>query len=73
MNVKSFLIAIFSISCSVASFGQSNLLNAKTPSQIGVKSTGQLKSDNDKPWCWYCFATDTTKRRLACTNLSNAR
>ena len=49
MNVRSFLIAIFSISCSVASFGQSNLLNAKSPSQIGIKSTGQLKSDNDKP------------------------
>ena len=49
MNVKSFLIAIFSISCSLASFGQSNLLNAKSPSQIGVKSAGQLKSDNDKP------------------------
>ena len=49
MNVKSFLIAIFSISCSIASFGQSNLLNAKTPSQIGIKSAAQLNSDNDKP------------------------
>lgn len=49
MNVRSFLIAIFSISCGVASFGQSNLLNAKTPSQIGIKSAAQLNSDNDKP------------------------
>ena len=49
MNVRSFLIAIFSISCGVASFGQSNLLNAKTPSQIGIKSAAQLDSDNDKP------------------------
>lgn len=49
MNIKSFLIAIFSISCALASFGQSNLLNAKSPNQIGVKSTAQLKSDNDKP------------------------
>jgi len=48
MNVRSFLIAIFSISC-VASFGQSNLLNAKKPSQIGIKSAAQLNSDNDKP------------------------
>ncbi len=49
MNVRSFLIAVFSISCGVASFGQSNLLNAKTPSQIGIKSAAQLNSDNDKP------------------------
>jgi gliding motility associated protien GldN len=49
MNVRSFLIAIFSISCGVASFGQSNLLNAKSPSQIGIKSAAQLNSDNDKP------------------------
>ena len=49
MNVRSFLIAIFSISCGIASFGQSNLLNAKLPSQIGIKSAAQLNSDNDKP------------------------
>ena len=29
--------------------GQSNLLNAKTPQQIGVKSKEQLKYDNTKP------------------------
>lgn len=49
INVRSFLIAIFSISCSCASFSQSNLLNAKTPSQIGIKSAAQLNFDNDKP------------------------
>ena len=31
------------------SFGQSNLLNAKTPDEIGLKSIAQLDSDNDKP------------------------
>ena len=49
MNVKSFLLAIFSMSCSIASYGQSNLLNAKTPGQIGIKTVAQRNSDNDKP------------------------
>jgi gliding motility associated protien GldN len=49
MNVKFLLIAIFSFSFSLVAFGQSNLLNAKTPSQIGVKSKAQLNADNDKP------------------------
>lgn len=49
MNVKKFLIAIFSVCCTTASFGQSNLLNAKTPTQIGLKSAAQLNFDNDKP------------------------
>ncbi|WGK95687.1 MULTISPECIES: gliding motility protein GldN [Flavobacterium] len=48
MNSRSFLIAIFSIS-SIVSFGQSNLLNAKSPSQIGIKSNAQKDADNDKP------------------------
>jgi gliding motility associated protien GldN len=49
MNVRNFLIAIVSITGSFASFGQSNLLNAKTPDQIGLKTAAQLISDNDKP------------------------
>ena len=49
MNVKSFLLAIFTMSCSIASYGQSNLLNAKTPGQIGIKTVAQRNSDNDKP------------------------
>ncbi|TDE29952.1 MULTISPECIES: gliding motility protein GldN [Flavobacterium] len=49
MNLRNFLIAIVSITGSFASFGQSNLLNAKTPDQIGLKTAAQLISDNDKP------------------------
>jgi gliding motility associated protien GldN len=49
MNVKSILITIFSIGCGLVSYGQSNLLNAKTPGQIGIKSVAQRNSDNDKP------------------------
>jgi gliding motility associated protien GldN len=48
INSRGFLIAIFSI-CSIVSFGQSNLLNAKKPSQIGIKSSAQVDADNDKP------------------------
>ena len=40
---------MFAIAGSYTSFAQSNLLNAKTPDEIGVKSEAQLISDNDKP------------------------
>jgi len=49
MNVRNFLIVIFSVAGSFASVAQSNLLNAKTPDQIGLKTAAQLISDNDKP------------------------
>ena len=49
MNVRNFLIAIISVTWSFATIAQSNLLNAKTPDQIGLKSAAQLISDNDKP------------------------
>ena len=49
MNVRFFIIAVLSFFGSVPCFAQSNLLNAKTPDQIGIKSAAQLISDNDKP------------------------
>jgi gliding motility associated protien GldN len=49
MNVRNFLIAIISISGSFATVAQSNLLNAKIPEEIGLKTVAQLDSDNDKP------------------------
>ncbi|MDX6188849.1 gliding motility protein GldN [Flavobacterium sp. FlaQc-52] len=49
MKVRIFLIAIVSIAGGFASNAQSNLLNAKTPDQIGLKTPAQLISDNDKP------------------------
>lgn len=49
MNVRNFLIAIISISGSFATVAQSNLLNAKIPEEIGLKTAAQLDSDNDKP------------------------
>ena len=33
----------------MVSVGQSNLLNAKFPEEIGIKTADQLLADNDKP------------------------
>ncbi|WP_066310376.1 gliding motility protein GldN [Flavobacterium sp. TMP13] len=49
MNIRNFLIAAVAVAGSYTSFAQSNLLNAKTPDQIGLKTPAQLDSDNDKP------------------------
>lgn len=49
MNVRNFLLAVISVSGSLTSVAQSNLLNAKIPEEIGIKSAAQLISDNDKP------------------------
>ncbi len=49
MNKRNFLIVIISIFGSILSYGQANLLNAKIPEEIGLKSAAQQISDNDKP------------------------
>lgn len=49
MNMRNFSLVIISIFGSVASYAQPNLLNAKIPEEIGIKSAAQLISDNDKP------------------------
>ncbi len=49
MNTRNFLIVVISILGGVASYAQPNLLNAKIPEEIGLKSAAQLISDNDKP------------------------
>ncbi|WP_064716481.1 gliding motility protein GldN [Flavobacterium succinicans] len=49
MNVRFFLIAIVTVIGSAAGYSQSNLLNAKKPSEIGLKTAAQRISDNDKP------------------------
>lgn len=49
MNWRNFLLVIIFVAGSSASFAQSNLLNAKTPDEIGIKTAAQLISDNDKP------------------------
>jgi gliding motility associated protien GldN len=49
MKLKNLLLVVFSVLGSLASNAQSNLLNAKTPDEIGKKTAAQLGSDNDKP------------------------
>jgi len=49
MKYTKFLIVLAFAIGSSASFAQSNLLNAKTPDEIGKKTAAQLISDNDKP------------------------
>jgi len=49
MNCKNFFLVFIFVLGSFTSYSQSNLLNAKTPSEIGKKNSAQLASDNDKP------------------------
>ena len=49
MKLKNLLSVIFAVAMSASTFAQSNLLNSKTPDEIGKKSAAQLISDNDKP------------------------
>lgn len=49
MKLKYCLLTVLSVVLAVSSFGQTNLLNAKTPEEIGVKSDAQKAMDNDKP------------------------
>lgn len=49
MKLKSLLLVVLSVVGTYSSNAQSNLLNAKTPDEIGKKTAAQLESDNDKP------------------------
>jgi gliding motility associated protien GldN len=49
MKLKNFLLVVIGVAGSLSSTAQSNLLNAKTPAEIGKKTAAQLESDNDKP------------------------
>jgi len=49
MKIKNLLSVIFALAISASTYGQANLLNSKTPDEIGKKTAAQLISDNDKP------------------------
>ncbi len=49
MKIKNLLSVVFAVAISACTFAQSNLLNSKTPDEIGKKTPAQLISDNDKP------------------------
>ena len=49
MKLKNVLLVVLGIAGSLASQAQYNLLNAKIPDEIGLKTAAQLEADNDKP------------------------
>ena len=49
MKIKNLLSVIFALAISASTYSQANLLNSKTPVEIGKKTAAQLISDNDKP------------------------
>ena len=49
MKIKNLLSVIFALVIGASTYAQSNLLNSKTPDEIGRKTAAQLISDNDKP------------------------
>ena len=49
MNWKSFSVLVGTVFITISVSAQANLLNATTPSDIGVKTAEQLLADNDKP------------------------
>ena len=49
MNWKRVLFTFLTVTASVASFAQANLLNAKIPEEVGVKTMEQIEADNDAP------------------------
>ncbi|MBD0724098.1 gliding motility protein GldN [Flavobacterium sp. L1I52] len=64
-NMRNFLILAIALIGGVASYAQSNLLNAKIPEEIGLKTPAQLISDNDKPLAYgYVHDRDVLMGRM---------
>tara|TARA_R110002096_G_scaffold17522_7_gene60632 strand:- start:10066 stop:10968 length:903 start_codon:yes stop_codon:yes gene_type:complete len=49
MNLKSFLLTVTTVFTVSGVFAQANVLNAKSPQEIGVRTDAQIALDNDKP------------------------
>jgi len=49
MNIKPFLLTVLCVLSASAGFAQANILNAKTPEDIGVRTEAQKALDNDSP------------------------
>ncbi len=49
MRLKSFLLTVVCVFIATNSFAQANILNAKKPEDVGVRTEDQKKLDNDKP------------------------
>jgi gliding motility associated protien GldN len=49
MNFKSVLLTVVTVFTAGSMFAQANILNAKSPEEIGVRTAEQKAIDNDKP------------------------
>ncbi|APY10294.1 gliding motility protein GldN [Seonamhaeicola sp. S2-3] len=49
MNLRSFLLTVATVFTATNMFAQANILNAKSPEEIGVRTEEQKAIDNDKP------------------------
>ncbi len=49
MNLKRFLLTVATVFAASSLFAQANILNAKSPDEIGVRTEAQKAVDNDKP------------------------
>ena len=49
MNLKSFLLTVLTVFTVSNVFAQANILNAKSPDEIGVRTEEQKAIDNDRP------------------------
>lgn len=49
MNLKSFILTVACVFIATTSYAQANILNAKSPEEIGIKTDAQILMDNDKP------------------------
>ena len=49
MNLRSFLLTVTTVFTVSSVFAQANILNAKSPDEIGVRTDEQKAVDNDKP------------------------
>jgi gliding motility associated protien GldN len=49
MKLKSFLLTVTTVFAVSGVFAQANILNAKSPQEIGVRTEAQKAIDNDKP------------------------
>lgn len=48
-NFKNLLVIVLCVFAVTSTFAQANILNAKSPDEIGVKTDAQIALDNDKP------------------------
>ncbi|TRZ43221.1 gliding motility protein GldN [Robertkochia solimangrovi] len=49
MNWKGIVLTVSAVLISGSALAQANILNAKTPEEVGVKTREQIEADNDEP------------------------